>query len=453
MPTNRRCFLQSAAAVSATLLLGRGARAQSAGLPLVITIEAAGAWDPTFLCDPVGGASQVTPFASSAIRTAGNLRYAPRRLPGESTTVPELYAFNGENFFVRWRDGLTIFNGVDNETVSHDVGPRVAFAGTNREGHPVLASLAAATSVSSSGSAPPLAFITTGGHAETAGLIVTTRAGGASTLLSLARPNSSRPNDPTAAQQYHVSDAESALRDYRRARDARLKGSVNAPRLRAFIEGVVSARSEDADARFDALGDAFAQAQSASGGGLIRHLSAVLGAMKNDACVAAHVDRGGFDTHGDHDDAADGHRPRLASLLDGLDFIGREVEGSATLRERGVVVVVGSDFGRTFYNGTSATRGKDHWPITSMMVMALGSAQAILGGNRTVGATFIGSGKGMNARNVRVVGGEVVSGSEGRRLTPALVHQSLRAKLGIDRTLQQRFSLPNLPATPFPFFG
>lgn len=454
MPTTRRLFLQSAAAVSATLVLSKVARAQSSGsVPFVISVEAAGAWDPTFLLDPVGNNGQVTPFAGSAIRTAGELRYAPHRLPGEDTTIPELYAFEGEDFFQRWRDTLTVFNGVDNETVSHDVGPRIAFAGTHREGHPVLAALAATTAAASS--PPPLAFITTGGHTETAGLIVTSRVGGAATLLNLARPNSSRPADPLVNLQYHANGAESALRAYRRARDARLEANAPSQRLRAFVDRVMSGRSAASEAAFDALGPAFAEAQTtpAPGNSLIKPLSAVLGAMKSGACVAAHVDRNGFDTHSDHDDALEGHRAALFALLEGLDFIARQVEDSAVLRERGVVVLVGSDFGRTFYNGTGADRGKDHWPVTSMMLMALGSAHAILGGNRVVGQTFVGAGKGMTARKVKAQGGRVVLNDDGVKLTPALIHQSLGAKIGVDPALRQRFSLPDLPATPMPFFG
>lgn len=330
---------------------------------------------------------------------------------------------------------------------------KVAFSGTNREGHPVLAALAATTS--SESSTPPLAFITTGGYTETAGLIVTSRVGGASTLLNLALPNSSRPTDPAATQQYHVDATASALRDYRRARDARLKANAAAPRLRAFIERVTSARSAESDASFDALAPALAEAQAAPGArnSLVRPLAAVLGAMKNGACVAAHVDRGGFDTHSDHDDPIDGQRPRLFSLLEGLDSLAREVEASPVLRERGVVVLVGSDFGRTFYNGTGAGRGKDHWPVTAMMVMALGAAQGVLGGNRVVGQTFVGAGKGMSAKKVKPQGDRVVVVDNGVKLTPALIHQSLRTRLGVDPALIQRFSLPNLPATPQPFFG
>lgn len=453
---SRRSFLQSAALATATLVLApsRRARAQSAGLPLVISIEAAGAWDPTFLCNPVADA-RATPFAAGAIRTAGNLRYAPHRLPGEGTDVPERYTFNGEDFFQRWHTNMTVFNGVDNETVSHDVGPRVAFSGTNREGHPVLASLAAATALEG-GVSPPLAFITTGGYAETAGLVVTTRSGGPDTLLNLARANSSRPLDPVVNQQYHVNDAEAALKEYRRARDVRLSSS-NAPRLRAFVERVVSARNVDADAAFDALAPAMAEAQATPGGNqsLLRALSAVLGAMRNDACVAAHVDRGGFDTHNDHDDLVEGQRPALRTLLEGIDFLAREVEASSTLSARGVVVLVGSDFGRTFYNGTGANRGKDHWPVTSMMVLGLGSASSLLGGNRVIGQTVVGAAKGVTAKRIKVQGGAVVvdDSANGTKLTPALVHQALRAQLGIDSALQARFSLPGLPATPFPFFN
>ena len=45
----------------------------------------------------------------------------------------------------------------------------------------------------------------------------------------------------------------------------------------------------------------------------------------------------------------------------------------------GVVVVVASDFGRTRYNGDG---GKDHWPITSMMMMGAG-----ISGGRVIGQT------------------------------------------------------------------
>jgi len=461
MLASRRRFLGSAAAVTATLVLGgRRARAQAAGSqPLFISIEAAGAWDPTFLVDPVHSNANVTPWAARDILSSGNLTWAPARLPGEGTDVAATYAFEGEDFFLRWRDAITIFRGVDNQTVSHDVGPRVAFSGSNREGHPVLASLAASTAVARDGVTPPLAFITTGGYAESAGLVATSRAGNPTPLLRLTMPNSSRPATPSAAQQFHTDATHSRLRAWREARDQRLRASSSQPRLRSFLDKVSDARGADTTAAFDALAPAMAEAEAVSGarGSLIPAAAAVLGAMRNGACSAAHIDVGGFDTHSDHDAAADGQRFALRRLLEGVDFIARQVEATPSLAQRGVVVLVGSDFGRTFYNGTGPTRGKDHWPITAMMVLALGSAQGLLGGNRVVGGTVAAGGNGMTARKVLVRNGAVATVAandpNGLTLTPALIHQTLHAKLAIDETLLRRFALPGLPVQPLPFFG
>ena len=68
----------------------------------------------------------------------------------------------------------------------------------------------------------------------------------------------------------------------------------------------------------------------------------------------------------------------MAKLLHAADFIMEEAT-RAGIRDR-VGLVIGSDFGRTpKYN---AGNGKDHWPITSMMMMGAG-----IRGNRVIGAT------------------------------------------------------------------
>ncbi|MBM4280030.1 MAG: DUF1501 domain-containing protein [Deltaproteobacteria bacterium] len=460
MPLTRRRFVGSTAAVTATLLLGRPGRTQQATPPpLFLSMEAAGAWDPTFLLDPVGGRADVTPWTEAQLLRAGNLTYAPLRLPGEGAVVDERYAFGGEDFFARFRDAITIFRGVDNQTVSHDFGPRVAFTGSDREGHPTLASLVARTAVDELTAPPPLAFITTGGYAETAGLVPTSRAGSPSTLLGATLPNSTRPASPATAQQFHTNATHANLRAYREARDARLRAGTTSPRLRAFLDDLAAARDAATTAAFDALAPAMVEAEAVAGprGSLVPAAAAVLGAMAQGACVAAHLDVGGFDTHDDHDALDDGHRFALRRLLEGVDFVARQVETTPALSSRCVVVLVGSDFGRTFYNDTGATRGKDHWPVTAMMVLALGAAQATLGGNRVVGATVVGNGRGMTARRVRVRDGAVVSAppddAAALVLTPALIHQALHDKLHIDAALTGRFALPGLPATPLPFFG
>ena len=85
-------------------------------------------------------------------------------------------------------------------------------------------------------------------------------------------------------------------------------------------------------------------------------------AFKTGVAVSADLWLGGFDTHATHDPD---HEWLLANLTDSVDYLWEYAE------EHGVadrmVVVIGSDFGRTnFYNAQS---GKDHWPIGSFIVM------------------------------------------------------------------------------------
>ena len=44
-------------------------------------------------------------------------------------------------FFEKYQNDLLVINGIDNQTVSHDVGRRNTWSGTTREGHPCVAAL------------------------------------------------------------------------------------------------------------------------------------------------------------------------------------------------------------------------------------------------------------------------------------------------------------------------
>ena len=89
------------------------------------------------------------------------------------------------------------------------------------------------------------------------------------------------------------------------------------------------------------------------------------------------------------------------------------------VRDR-VVVVVGSDFGRT--PGYNDGNGKDHWSITSMMVMGAG-----IRGNRVVGgSTDSHQALGIDTSTLLPVD------SGGLTLRPEHVHHALRRLAGID---------------------
>jgi uncharacterized protein (DUF1501 family) len=85
-----------------------------------------------------------------------------------------------------------------------------------------------------------------------------------------------------------------------------------------------------------------------------------------------------------------------------------------------VVLVVGSDFGRT--PGYNDGNGKDHWPITSMMALGAG-----IRGNRVVGGTDD------RHRALKVNPTTLLPDDGGIVLRPEHVHRALRRLAGIDQ--------------------
>ncbi|MCA9661301.1 MAG: DUF1501 domain-containing protein, partial [Myxococcales bacterium] len=111
------------------------------------------------------------------------------------------------------------------------------------------------------------------------------------------------------------------------------------------------------------------------------------------------------------------HIPRLVQLLQMIDFLWQEAETQGVADR--LTVLVGSDFGRTpRYNDGN---GKDHWSVTSMMLMGAG-----IPGNKVIGATD----EGHNPLTVNTSSLAVDPG--GIRVEPKHVHKSLRRLAGID---------------------
>jgi hypothetical protein len=110
-------------------------------------------------------------------------------------------------------------------------------------------------------------------------------------------------------------------------------------------------------------------------GRLQRQIQVALAAYQAGLSVSVSVSMGGFDTHGNHDA---NHLPRLIDFVNGASFAMQEAERMGIADK--VAVVMGSDFGRT--PGYNNGNGKDHWPISSMMMMGPG-----IPGNRVIGGT------------------------------------------------------------------
>src|SRR5690606_14791397 len=97
-------------------------------------------------------------------------------------------------------------------------------------------------------------------------------------------------------------------------------------------------------------------------------------------CVAANLSApGNYDSHGNNDtQQTDGYVELLSQLRRIL-----ELADAAGIRQN-VAIVCGSDFGRT--PGYNDGNGKDHWSVTSMMLMGHVGGRKIQG-DRVVGLT------------------------------------------------------------------
>lgn len=402
---NRRDFLKlaglSGVALAAPAALTRRARAaevQRHGT-FYITVHAGGGWDPTSLCDPKGRLSEeqenpLNMYFADDIGTAGNLRYAP-------------VAWN-EEFFKKHYQRTMVINGIDTATNGHDSGTRNVWSGRLSEGYPAFTAIVAASFAPDK----PMTMLSNGGYDFTAGLVAPTRVGNTDSLLKLAFPNriDAAKEDSTPYHTTNTMQRIEALRrqqlDERIARaqlPRRLKSMIH---LRTVIEG---------SAELKLLTEVLPDDLDASNNPLKKQAQLAIAAYKAGLAVSANLTYGGFDTHSLHDQR---HFPRLTTLMQGVDFIWEEAERQGVAGE--VVVAVGSDFGRT--PGYNSGNGKDHWSVTSMLLMGKG-----IPGNAVVG----GSDEGHRPLMVNPASLKISDAEGAIRIRPEHIHRALRDHAGI----------------------
>ncbi len=384
--------------------------------PLFLFVNASGGWDPTSLCDPKGRANEdaerpVNMFFTDEIETAGNIKYAP---------VPGLKAF-----FERHQSRLLVLNGIDTATNGHDSGSRHIWSGNLSEGHPALGALIAA----SHAPGKPMAYITNGGYDLTHGVVARTRVGDIGALSRAAFPNEIEPGNSSAV--YNSGFAMQRIHEAQAARLEALRERSHLPHSHHSLNVLHLARGSNNELK--RLTEFLPEI---SGSSLKRQAQVAIAAYRAGLSVAANLNVGGFDTHGNHDQS---HFPRLQTLLSGISEIWDEADRAGVADD--IVVVVGSDFGRTpYYNSNN---GKDHWSVTSMMLMGKG-----IPGNRVIGGSTEGHAlKTIDPTTLAVLDDK----TQGIRLTPAHVHLQLRKLAGIhEREVSLRFPLRT---QDLPLFG
>ena len=424
----RRALLQGLLAAGAGL--GAGFR-----LPLVhaadyrgklfVFVQADGGWDPTSFCDPkdnTPGEPVINHWAErDQVRQAGRIPYAP-------------FARN-QRFFEKYHRRMLVINGVDAQTNSHTVGIVHNWSGRNSEGYPTTTALLAAHH------APDqvIAYLNFGGYGETASLARSTRIDDVGLLRRVATPR--------VGMEELFEDADwAALRAARAATDRRLASAPSLlpgdERHRAFHRSAFA--TEGLKVYADALppeSEIEAQQEHRSGGvnfrsTLRRQAQLTVLAFRTGVAVSADLWLGGFDTHANHDPD---HEWLLGNLADSVDYLWDYAEAHGVANR--MVVVIGSDFGRTnFYNSSA---GKDHWPIGSFVVMEKNQRWTGRAVGETDGLHFA---QRISPRTLRR------DDRNGTIIYPKHVHKALRRYLGIANTPgAQRFPFNN--TEDFAFFG
>jgi len=331
---------------------------------LFLCFNASGGWDPTHLCDAKfkTGPEDPDPMTNllpEEVETNGGYSYPAYFNPeiygdGAGAFIPE--------FFRKHAPRLRVINGIDMQTNGHDSGTRHTWSGRLSEGAPTLAAYMAATFDPTL----PMAFLTFGGFSDTAGIAAQTRAGNINALTRVAYPGRIDAENPDSG--YHSSRAAELIAEAQRTRDLALIQGQRLPRINHAVNTLYTARTGSNELRLlqEYLPEDFAD------DGLQRSVQLALAAYQAGITISVNLNIGGFDTHGDHDRS---QIPRLNELLMGIDFAWEEATRRG-IADR-VVIVVGSDFGRT--PGYNDGNGKDHWSVSSMMLMGQGIAPGVVG--------------------------------------------------------------------------
>ena len=412
MAMDRRDFLRLAGAAGFCTVGGFSSKALAAddeNAPFFVQIQAVGGWEPTMLCDPKGYLNQL--YNDGDIRTAGDINYAP-------------IGAQWDTFFTTNAPRMVVINGVDVQTNNHDAGRRHMASGRLGEGHPNIAALAAGFH----GPHLPIALLSFGGYEVTGGVVATTREVDRARLAGIIYPDRVNPDSATSAL-YHSPNARGLIDLARRKRAERRIADVELPKIDASMNTLLAARTgSDQLKRLEEL------LPTLQGTGQTAQVELAIAAYRAGVGTAVNFARGGFDTHSNHDAS---HRTAMTNLLDLANLIWARVD-AAGIAERTVMLIT-SDFGRMGNGGPpgyNGNNGKDHWPVSSMIVI---SGLPGFQGNRVVGRTTEGhSIIPLDPATLE----PAANPNQGVRIRPEHVHKNLRDLLGITGSeVDQRFPL------------
>ncbi|MEM6994828.1 MAG: DUF1501 domain-containing protein [Myxococcota bacterium] len=414
---DRRDFLKMAGAAGLTvgaaslypraragLSGGGGPQHAPYGGPLFCFFQANGGWDPVHLCDPKGNSLNAG-FGEGDILSVGEINYAP--IPGAT------------EFFTAHGNHMTVINGMDVETNSHDAGRRNMTSGRLAEGFPNLAALIAGAGASGL----PMSFLSFGGYEVVGSTVPITRDGNQVRLTELAYPDQTNPGNLDTPAYYMSTAAQDMLEAAKEERRIAYENGQKLPRFNKAVNTLMTSYQSSDELKL--LDEIMPEPDPNPN---FRKIQLAVAAYKAGVGATANFAMGGFDTHSNHDAS---HIPRLTAMMAEVDFLFAEAERQGVADQ--VIATMASDFGRTpNYNGGN---GKDHWRFTSMIVLGKD-----VPGPRVLGRSDEGH-YGIPIDPVTLE--EAENPEEGFLPTPAHVHMALRKQTGVEDTvLGEVYRLP-----------
>lgn len=370
----------------------------------LVLMVAAGGWDTTYVLDPKPGLSTID-APSGTIREIGGL---PIFIDPSRPTPTR--------FFEKHAQRCQIVNGIQTQSIVHSDCSKRLLTGTSSEANPDIGAIAAFEH----GREMAAPYFVLGQTAYSGPYAaISTRAGTANQLGALLNPLAGFPvGDPGDPQLPFLPDSveSSLIRSYVQAgvaRERAVRGQVghNKRRLDDFADAVWRGEAVaeiGAVGKLDFTRDLMVQADLALEG------------LETGLCHAVQIELGGWDTHtgnAGQTQLNEAFYAGLEYLIDELSARPGETAGSRMIDE--TVVVALSEMGRTPKLNDAA--GKDHWPVTSAIVIGAG-----VDGGRTVG----GSSDRLGAIGVDLATGAVVEG--GTQLAGANLAAGLLALVGVD---------------------
>lgn len=463
---NRRDFVKLSGMAGLSIFLPgtlsreAGAEPSIWGGPYFLHMHAAGGWDPTIFCDGKLTAPGTSPdYENRLVASVADINGIP---------VPETMTGGGKfllrqqgnviedpaHFFQNAGKNMLVFNGLDTQTNNHETGVQGLACGHNDVELPALAALFAGSVTAQRDI--PMAFLAAGQYNRTGDVVGVSRFPGDKVGL-LSDPLKANAND----ENMLVSDvAAQRIAQLRAERLAILQGQASLPRNKRTINAVVDAAKGGAtlsllkdltsgpDVDFESLAgglspDTLPYLSQAGNGGrprfidLGRSIEATLRCFQAGVSASATFAQGGFDTHSNHDD---NQAAAMGNFVARLRYAILRAEQLGLANK--LYILVTSDFGRTPRYNTG--NGKDHWNVTSALLMGPG-----IRGGRAIGKTD----EGQKAMRVAVNDvNQALDGNDpsGSRVHCSHLHRELRRVLGVDQSaFINNFPLPavdvNLP--------